>query len=58
MDMEAQIVVALRRELERQAEQNPDLTVERDEAGAVTVDGRLDLEAMAMAVAGAVAGGP
>lgn len=57
MDMEAQIVVALRRELERQAEQNPSLTVALDD-GAAAVDGRLDLEALAMAVAGAVAGGP
>ena len=58
MDMEAQIVVALRRELERQAEQNPSLTVARDGDSAATVEGRLDLEALAMAVAGAVAGGP
>lgn len=57
MDMEAQVVKALRAELERQAGQSPDLTV-ANENGACTLHGPVDLEALAMAVVGAVAGGP
>ena len=57
MDMEAQVAKAIRAELDRQAEQTPDLSVDNGD-GAVTVHGRVDLEALAMAVVGAVAGGP
>ena len=57
MDMEAQVAKAIRTELERQAEQNPGLGLEASES-AITVHGRIDLEALAMAVVGAVAGGP
>jgi hypothetical protein len=57
MDMEAQVVKALRAELERQAEQAPDLTM-TNENGGCSVHGPVDLEALAMAVVGAVAGGP
>lgn len=58
MDMEAQIVAALRTELGRQAEEDGRLTLAPGEAGRVSVNGELDLEALAMAVAGSVAGGP
>jgi hypothetical protein len=59
MDMEAQIADALRTELSRQAaESGGILKVADSEAGRITVEGHLDLEALAMAVAGSVAGGP
>ncbi|MBA4804365.1 MAG: hypothetical protein H2038_06925 [Brevundimonas sp.] len=58
MDMEAQIVAALRTELGRQAEGDGRLTLTPGESGRVAVAGELDLEALAMAVAGSVAGGP
>lgn len=57
MDMEAQVAKAIRAELDRQAEQTPELSVANGD-GAVTIHGRVDLEALAMAVVGAVAGGP
>ena len=56
-DMEAQIVEALRTELERQAEASRNLAVTRTGDG-LTVNGVVDLEALAMAAVGAVAGGP
>lgn len=56
-DMEAQVVEALRTELERQAEATNTLIVTPAD-GALTVYGVVDLEALAMAVVGAVAGGP
>ena len=46
-----------RAELERQAQSGKDLAV-TGTAGAATVHGTVDLEALAMAVVGAVAGGP
>lgn len=56
-DMESQIVEALRTELARQAEEESDLSVEG--AGSqVSIQGKVDLEALAMAVVGRVAGGP
>lgn len=59
MDMEAQIADALRTELSRQAaESGGALKVADTDVGRITVEGPLDLEALAMAVAGAVAGGP
>ncbi len=57
MDMEAQVAEAIRTELERQAEQVPDLSVDGGD-GALTIHGRVDLEALAMVVVGTVAGGP
>ena len=56
-DMEAQVVEALRTELERQAEATKTLIVTQAEGG-LTVYGIVDLEALAMAAVGAVAGGP
>ena len=59
MDMEAQIVAAVRAELSRQAaESNDSLRLDDAGPGRVRIDGSIDLEALAMAVAGAVAGGP
>ena len=56
-DMEAQVAAAVRRELERQAETTKDLSVSGSE-GTLTVHGPIDLEALAMALVGTVAGGP
>lgn len=56
-DMEAQVAEALRTELERQAEATKTLIVTQAEGG-LTVYGIVDLEALAMAAVGAVAGGP
>ena len=59
MDMEAQVRDALRQELERQAEASEGaLRVQAAGEGGVDVRGVVDLEALAMAVVGAVAGGP
>ncbi|SFS73627.1 hypothetical protein [Brevundimonas viscosa] len=59
MDMEAQIVDALRTELQRQAaEADGALRLSEGTPGRVRIDGPVDLEALAMAVAGSVAGGP
>jgi hypothetical protein len=57
MDLEAQVRDAVLEELARQAEAGG-LTVERGAEGVVTLNGRLDLETLAMAIVGAVAGGP
>ena len=58
MDMEASVGDAIVAELERQAEAGEGaLRVRRDDGGLV-IEGRVDLEALAMAVVGAVAGGP
>lgn len=56
-DMEAQVAEALRTELQRQAEATKTLIVTQAEGG-LTVYGIVDLEALAMAAVGAVAGGP
>ena len=57
--MEAQIVAAVRAELQRQAADRPaELSVGDDGAGRLSVEGRIDLEPLAMAIAGSVAGGP
>lgn len=56
-DMEAQVAETVRAELERQAEATGELTVTGTD-GALTVHGPIDLEALAMAVVGTVAGGP
>ena len=55
-DMEAQVAEALRTELERQAEAKTLIVTQAD--GGLTVYGIVDLEALAMAAVGAVAGGP
>lgn len=58
MDLEAQVIAAIVNELERQAEASPgDLTVSALPQ-TFQVSGRVDLEELAMAVVGAVAGGP
>lgn len=56
-DLEAQVAAAVRRELERQAEATKDLSISGSD-GTLTVHGPIDLEALAMALVGAVAGGP
>jgi hypothetical protein len=59
MDLEQQVAEAITVELTRQAEAGPHaLSVEPAGQGALSVRGRIDLEALAMAVVGAVAGGP
>ena len=57
MDMEELVRDAIVAELQRQAD-GGGLTVTTEGEGAATIDGRVDLEALAMAVVGAVAGGP
>jgi hypothetical protein len=59
MDMEEQIIDAIRGELRRQADAGErGLKVADEEPGVLAVAGRVDLDALAMAVAGALAGGP
>jgi hypothetical protein len=58
MDLEGQVVAALREELDRQAQDPSTGLVLSEVAGRTQVSGVLDLEALAMAVVGAVAGGP
>ncbi|NJC39951.1 hypothetical protein GGQ87_000209 [Brevundimonas alba] len=55
--MEAQVAEALRTELERQAETTEGLSVTRSDGG-LAINGTIDLEALAMAAVGSVAGGP
>jgi hypothetical protein len=55
--LEEKIEEAVRTELKRQANQRPqDLTIE--DADGLQVQGKIDLVALAAAIAGAVAGGP
>ena len=56
MDMEELVRDAIVAELKRQSDGG--LRVGSEGEGAVDVQGRVDLEALAMAVVGAVAGGP
>lgn len=59
MDMEEKVVEALTAELQRQSEASGGrLEVKADEDGGATVRGRVDLEALAMAAVGSLAGGP
>ena len=59
MNMEEQIIDAVRGELKRQAEAGErGLKVSDEEPGVLAVAGRVDLDALAMAIAGALAGGP
>lgn len=55
-DMEARIVERIRAELERQADESGLMI--SDLPGVVRLSGDVDLEALAMAVVGALAGGP
>jgi hypothetical protein len=57
MDLEEQVRDAIVTELARQSEEGGARLTREGEA-AVVLDGRVDLEALAMAVVGAVAGGP
>jgi hypothetical protein len=57
MDLEEQVREAILSELTRQSETGG-ASVRPDGEGAVIVEGRVDMEALAMAVVGAVAGGP
>jgi hypothetical protein len=58
MDLQSQIVDAIRQELRRQAADSlGQLTVE-DATETLQVHGPVDLEALAQVVTGAVAGGP
>ena len=59
MNMEDQVREALLEELQRQAEGGEcGLTLGDPSEDWVTLNGRVDLAALAMAVAGALAGGP
>ena len=59
MNLEEQIIDAVRGELKRQAEAGErGLKVSDEEPGILAVAGRVDLDALAMAIAGALAGGP
>jgi len=58
MSMEDQVQAAIAQELQRQAEDAGGLEVRAVEPGTLVVSGVIDLEAVAAAVVGAVAGGP
>ena len=59
MDAQGHLREALVAELKRQASNAPrDLQVETADAQGVTVHGRIDLDALCMAAAGALSGGP
>lgn len=59
MDLEAQVREAIIAEVQRQAEASEGrLVTRRRQDGVLEVDGALDLEALSMAVVGALAGGP
>jgi hypothetical protein len=57
MDLEQHLVDAMRAELGRQCEEG-ELQLGAADDGVVEIKGRLDLEALAAVIAGAVAGGP
>jgi hypothetical protein len=59
MDIQTTIAEAIIAELRRQAEVNEHgLSVEADEPGFVTIDGRVNLDELIMVIEGALAGGP
>jgi hypothetical protein len=59
MGKEDQIVDALLTELERQAaDPKQKLSVKREDPPSVAINGRVDLDKLAMVVMGALAGGP
>jgi hypothetical protein len=55
--LEEQIVEAIKVELQRQAAEQPD-ALSVDSSNGFRVNGVVDLESLAMAVAGSVTGGP
>jgi hypothetical protein len=58
MNLEEKIVNAILGELKRQCAAGGKLQVGEAREGVVTINGPVNLEELAMAVAGAVAGGP
>jgi len=58
MNLEEKIVEALVAELTRQQQAGSGLRIGQTNEGVVMVEGPVNLEELAMAVAGAVAGGP
>ncbi|MFN3513542.1 MAG: hypothetical protein ACK41C_10875 [Phenylobacterium sp.] len=59
MDLEEQVREAILAELRRQSELGERaLSFEPDDEDGVTIQGRVDLDELTMAVVGAVAGGP
>lgn len=59
MNMDEQIQRAILAELQRQSEAgDASLKVEVREAGSIVIDGVINLDELAMAIAGALAGGP
>jgi|1185.fasta_scaffold220068_2 hypothetical protein len=59
MDLNDTVRDAIVAELQRQAEvEDPAPKVDLSEPGYVRIDGRIDIEALIMVVAGALAGGP
>jgi hypothetical protein len=58
MDLQGQIIEAVRLELARQSQGEDAGLTFSENAGRAEVQGSLDLEALAMAISGAVAGGP
>ncbi|WP_264050470.1 hypothetical protein [Methylobacterium flocculans] len=59
MDAQTTIANAIIAELQRQAEiGEPGPTVDASEPGYLTIDGRIDLDALIMVIEGALAGGP
>jgi hypothetical protein len=57
-DMEGRIAEVIREELARQAEASENALIVANLDGRLRVSGEVDLESLAMAVVGAVAGGP
>jgi hypothetical protein len=58
MDLEAQIAEAIRTELSRQTEESQGRLTVADADQGLEIHGPVDIEALAMAIAGSVAGGP
>lgn len=56
--MEDQIRAAIVDELKRQAETAPELEVHHQDDDRFVINGPIDIDAIVMAVAGSVAGGP
>lgn len=56
--LEAKAVAAVYEELVRQAEENPSILQVRRDGDRAVVEGEVDLDALAMVVIGAMAGGP
>ncbi|WP_181708663.1 hypothetical protein [Chthonobacter rhizosphaerae] len=59
MDLETKIRETILEELKRQFETTGGtVTEDPDDASSALIEGRVDLDALAMAIAGAMAGGP